>query len=105
MHWEPPVSGSEPRPEEERLRKDVASSLQRMRSTANLTQKQVATLAGMSQSEVSRLERAGGTLTPSISTVVRFASVCGYELKLVATRDALRSYETSLETPLNRKPR
>ena len=66
------------------LRVNVAHTLQRMRAEANLTQRELAERAGMSQPEVSRLESAGGARAPELMTLARFAEVCGYELKLVA---------------------
>jgi transcriptional regulator with XRE-family HTH domain len=82
------------------LRVNVAHTLQRMRANASLTQRELAERAGMSQPEVSRLERAGGARAPELTTLVRFAEVCGYELKLVAERRVGRKREKPFSTQL-----
>lgn len=82
------------------LRVNVAHTLQKMRSSAKMTQRQLAERAGMSQPEVSRLECAGGARAPDLNTLVRFAQVCGYELKLVAARKGTGKREKPLTTQL-----
>ena len=67
------------------MRVSVANLLHEMREAAGLTQQQLASLAQMSQPEISRLEGGGGTHAPGLATVVRFAKVCGFGLTLTAT--------------------
>jgi transcriptional regulator with XRE-family HTH domain len=83
------------------LRMNVAHSLQRMRTEANLTQTQLAELARMSQPAVSRLERAGGWRAPELSTIVRFAEICGFEAKLIFRRKPKGKRQTTLTTELS----
>jgi len=51
-----------------------------MRTTAGLTQEQVAERMQTQKSNVSRLER--GNSNPSWSTLLKYAHACGYELTI-----------------------
>jgi transcriptional regulator with XRE-family HTH domain len=51
-----------------------------MRTTAGLTQEQVAQRMHTQKSNISRLER--GNTNPSWSTLLKYADACGYELTL-----------------------
>lgn len=55
-----------------------------MRTSAGLTQEQVADRMQTSKSSISRLER--GNANPSWSTLLKYAQVCGFELKLKPQR-------------------
>ena len=60
------------------------STLRRLRKQQDLTQEQLAAKAGMTQSEISRIEhRSNHTL----ETIKQFVESCGAELKLYAERD------------------
>lgn len=56
----------------------LINALLSMRENAGLTQKQVASLMGMQESNVSRLE--AGTGNPTIATVQKYAKACGCKL-------------------------
>lgn len=55
-----------------------------MRSSAGLTQEQVAERMQTSKSSISRLER--GNANPSWSTLLKYAQACGFELRLKPQR-------------------
>jgi len=52
------------------------------RHAAGLTQGEVATRVGTTQSAVARLESGAGRHSPSIATLQRYASALGYRLEL-----------------------
>ena len=67
------------------MRVIVANFLQDLRVSAGLTQIQLAKLADMTQSEISRLERAAGPRAPELYTLIRVMRACGYDLSLLGT--------------------
>jgi transcriptional regulator with XRE-family HTH domain len=79
---------------------NVASLVQALRASAGHSQRGLANYAGMGQSEISRVENAGGTRAPELATLVRIARVCGYELAIMATR-----LGNVITTPLNQPAR
>jgi transcriptional regulator with XRE-family HTH domain len=54
----------------------------RARAETGLSQAQVATRIGTTQSAVARLESARGSHSPSIATLQRYASALGYKLQV-----------------------
>lgn len=54
----------------------------RARTETGLSQAQVATRIGTTQSAVARLESAQGSHSPSIATLQRYASALGYKLQV-----------------------
>jgi transcriptional regulator with XRE-family HTH domain len=52
----------------------------RARETANLTQRELAERAGMSQPAIAKLER--GETNPTLATLVRCAAAAGFDLRL-----------------------
>jgi len=52
------------------------------RTATGLTQADVATRIGTTQSAIARLESEGGKHSPSIATLQRYASALGYKLQL-----------------------
>lgn len=59
---------------------DLISSLIRMRSSAGLTQEQLAQKMGTKKGNISRLER--GNTNPSWDTLKKYATACGFEIAL-----------------------
>ncbi|MCY3988992.1 MAG: helix-turn-helix transcriptional regulator [Gammaproteobacteria bacterium] len=55
---------------------EAAKEIRNMRLRNGLTQKQLASLAGMSQPEISRLEAGIGNQGPSVETLSRLARAC-----------------------------
>ncbi|TBR42494.1 XRE family transcriptional regulator [Marinomonas agarivorans] len=55
-----------------------------MRSTAGLTQAQVAEKMGTQKSNISRLEK--GSSNPSWKTLLNYAQACGFQLAIKATK-------------------
>lgn len=58
----------------------VLEAMIRARTDASLTQAEIAALIGTTQSAVARLE--GGTVSPSISTLQKYAQAAGRQLKI-----------------------
>ena len=58
----------------------VMQAILRARVQAGLTQKQLADMTGISQADISRLER--GTANPSIKTLQRVATALGRKLQI-----------------------
>lgn len=56
----------------------VSKEIQRVRAEANLTQKELADLTGIDQSDISKIER--GISNPTVSTLERIASALGAKL-------------------------
>jgi len=56
-----------------------------MRTSAGLTQEEVAHKLGTNKSNISRLENGHGN--PSWSTLNKYAAACGFRVKLEATED------------------
>ena len=72
------------------------------RSAAGLTQADVATRIGTTQSAVARLESAVGKHSPSIATLQRYASALGYKLQLRLVKEqglTTRSTRTRAKSP------
>jgi ribosome-binding protein aMBF1 (putative translation factor) len=67
--------------DERRLLFDVARQLVAAREARHLTQKQLAELAGVGQSEISRIER--GQINPTLETVAKLSRPLGVHLALV----------------------
>ena len=64
----------------------------RARTTAGLTQKEVAVRAGTTQSAIARLESAAPKHSPSIATLQKYARALGYrvEVRLVKEPEAFK---------------
>ena len=56
----------------------MSKEIQRVRAEANLTQKELADLTGIDQSDISKIER--GISNPTVSTLERIASALGAKL-------------------------
>ena len=69
------------RSNELRARYRLANQLITLRREAHFSQRKLASVTGIQQSEISRIER--GVLAPNESTGTRLASAFGYELALV----------------------
>jgi ribosome-binding protein aMBF1 (putative translation factor) len=67
--------------DERRLLFDVTRQLVAAREAQHLTQKQLADLAGIGQSEISRIER--GQTNPTLETVAKLTRPLGVHLALV----------------------
>lgn len=67
--------------DERRLLFNVAHQLVAAREARHLTQKQLADLAGVGQSEISRIER--GQTNPTLETVAKLSRPLGVHLALV----------------------
>lgn len=72
------------------LARAIAVAVMRFRTDRGLSQRELASVLGMSQPQVARLER--GDVNPSMDTLVRVASGLGIELTIDVT-------------PANHKPR
>lgn len=60
-----------------------------MRTSAGLTQEEVAKKLGTNKSNISRLERGRGN--PSWGTLNKYAAACGFRVKLEAVEDSRAS--------------
>ena len=72
------------------------------RAAAGLTQADVATRIGTTQSAVARLESAVGKHSPSIATLQRYALALGYKLQLRLVKEqglTTRSTRTRAKSP------
>lgn len=83
------------------VRKDAyhgasAHAVMEARCNADLTQKQLADLTGIDQSDISKIER--GVANPSVSTLERIAKALGGKLKIEITCTLPPEYFQSLET-------
>jgi len=78
----------------------ASNFLQALRASARLSQHEVALRSGMTQSDVSRLERASGTRAPELATIMRFARACGFDLFLVGQPRRPARGRTRQLTPL-----
>jgi transcriptional regulator with XRE-family HTH domain len=67
--------------EANRPKRELALTLRKMRNAKGYTQADVAARSGLSQSHVSKLEAATGSM-PEIETVRRYAEACGMGLRL-----------------------
>jgi transcriptional regulator with XRE-family HTH domain len=63
---------------------DIARQLQRARLNLNLTRAELAALAGMATSTISRIER--GEISPSLETVEKIATAAGREMTIELPR-------------------
>lgn len=86
------------------IRVSVANLIQSMRMLSGLTQTDLAERLGMLQPEISHLERAMGSRTAELSTVVRIADECGFVVELVATRKGGRNRPPQVERVLLTPP-
>jgi transcriptional regulator with XRE-family HTH domain len=70
--------------EYERLAEEFAffDEILKARASAGLTQADVATRIGTTQSAIARLESSVGKHSPSIATLQRYASALGYRLQV-----------------------
>ncbi|EBA01048.1 helix-turn-helix domain-containing protein [Marinobacter sp. ELB17] len=68
---------------------DLMNQLITMRTSAGLTQEQLAKRIGTAKGNISRLERGKGN--PSWATLEKYANACGYQVKLQAVLDKLLS--------------
>ena len=66
------------------LRKCVSASLHAIRAEAHMTQKELAEKAGVSQPEISRIERRAASGAPELYTLVRILDACGFALSIVS---------------------
>ena len=86
---------------------EVANKLVRARSRAGLSQKQIATLMGTTQSAIARIE--SGKIALRTDTIQRYAAAIGYraELKLTRTRKPVATNKTvaAKKAPAARKKR
>lgn len=64
---------------------NLIDQLVTMRTSAGLTQEEVANKLGTNKSNISRLERGKGN--PSWSTLNKYAAACGFRVKLEAVED------------------
>lgn len=72
------------------------------RAAAGLTQADVATRIGTTQSAVARLESAAGKHSPSIATLQRYALALGYKLQVRLVKEqgpTTRSTRTRAKSP------
>ncbi len=76
----------------------AAGQIRAMRKVAGLSQMELANAAGMSQADLSRIESGLGIAGPSVETVSRLASSCGYEFSLTLHPSALTSTDQELTT-------
>lgn len=58
----------------------IGEALMKARSNANLSQSELSKIAGIDQSDISKIER--GVANPSVSTLKRLASAMGMELNI-----------------------
>ncbi|WP_018403108.1 helix-turn-helix domain-containing protein [Marinobacter gelidimuriae] len=68
---------------------DLMNQLITMRTSAGLTQEQLAKRIGTAKGNISRLERGKGN--PSWATLEKYANACGYQVKLQTVLDKLSS--------------
>lgn len=64
---------------------NLIDQLVTMRTSAGLTQEEVAKKLGTNKSNISRLERGRGN--PSWGTLNKYAAACGFRVKLEAVED------------------
>ncbi|MBL3824783.1 MULTISPECIES: helix-turn-helix domain-containing protein [unclassified Marinobacter] len=64
---------------------NLIDQLVTMRTSAGLTQEEVANKLGTNKSNISRLEHGKGN--PSWSTLNKYAAACGFRVKLEAVED------------------
>lgn len=72
--------------ERTKLKRALAMLLVGLRKREDLTQSELADAAGWDKAFVSRLESAGDQL-PNLETIVRYAKVCGADLRLYVEGD------------------
>lgn len=81
----------------------AATVIRRARTTSGLTQAQLATRLGTTQSAIARLERPGSN--PRISTLSDLLAATGHRLELRPVRRTASVDETQLRTRLALTPR
>jgi len=74
------ISGSAIRIEEKSIQLKIADTILSARSAAGLSQKQLAELSGIDQSDISKIER--GVANPSVNTLDRIAKALGKKLTI-----------------------
>ena len=93
------------RREYERLEEEfeILDEILRARAEAGVTQAELATRIGTTQSAVARLETGLGKHSPSIGTLKRYASALGYRLqvRLVKDQDLTTVEELTHSTPVD----
>ncbi len=68
---------------------DLMNQLITMRTSAGLTQEELARRIGTAKGNISRLERGKGN--PSWATLKKYANACGYQVRLQTVSDKLSS--------------
>lgn len=68
---------------------DLMNQLITMRTSAGLTQEELARRIGTAKGNISRLEHGKGN--PSWATLKKYANACGYQVKLQTVSDKLSS--------------
>lgn len=79
---------------------EVASLLRDTRIRAGLSQRELAERAGTSQPAIARYE--SGAVEPSLSTLSRLITACGYQLRLetdAIAEDDLRRLRAAMDQP------
>lgn len=85
--------------EKNTLKRRAAADLRALRKHAELTQEEVAARAGISQSQISKMESAVGDL-PSHRMMQRYAAACGFDLWLSFAPKGAERVEAERETAL-----
>ena len=82
---------------------EILDEILKARAESGLTQAELATRIGTTQSAVARLETAMGKHSPSIGTLKRYASALGYRLhvRLVKERDFTDPEQKTHSGPLD----
>ena len=74
--------------EEVAMHLKIAQTIEVLRNEVGLTQKQLATKAGVSQPMIARLERGDQDRIPTLATINKVLSALGYKANLVITKAA-----------------
>lgn len=83
---------------------ELLDEILRARTEAGLTQAELATLIGTTQSAVARMETSMGAHSPSISTLRRYASALGYRLQVrLVKRRSLTAQQMTHSTPVQKE--
>jgi len=61
---------------------ELRQKMIKIRTAAGFTQEQMATALKTHKSNISRLENVGSKISPTISTIERYAHAAGYTLKI-----------------------
>jgi transcriptional regulator with XRE-family HTH domain len=92
-------------PVQRRFVSEVAAAVRNMRTSAGLTQEQLAQLVGTSQPTIGRLENGIVARTPQWDTLRRIATALGWHLKLVFTEPARSSSFVQVDAPSPKRRR